>query len=62
MSAYESLAACYDELTYDIRYEKDTDLFLSGCARGSMYSRIWFWIWPADGFFVHAAGRSTDTG
>ena len=27
MSAYESLAACYDELTYDIRYEKGGCLF-----------------------------------
>ena len=27
MSAYESLAACYDELTYDIRYEKTLTYF-----------------------------------
>ena len=33
MSAYESLAACYDELTYDIRYEKTLTFFERLCAR-----------------------------
>ena len=34
MSAYESLAACYDELTYDIPYEKTLTFFERLCARG----------------------------
>ena len=33
MSAYESLAACYDELTYDIPYEKTLTFFERLCAR-----------------------------
>ena len=33
MSAYESLAACYDELTYDIQYEKTLTFFERLCAR-----------------------------
>ena len=33
MSAYESLAACYDELTYDIPYEKILTFFERLCAR-----------------------------
>ena len=33
MSAYEALAACYDELTYDIRYEKTLTFFERLCAR-----------------------------
>ena len=33
VSAYESLAACYDELTYDIPYEKTLTFFERLCAR-----------------------------
>ena len=33
MSAYETLAACYDELTYDIPYEKNLTFFERLCAR-----------------------------
>ena len=33
MSAYEALAGCYDELTYDIRYEKTLTFFERLCAR-----------------------------
>ena len=33
MSAYESLAACYDELTYDLRYEQTLTFFERLCAR-----------------------------
>lgn len=33
MSAYEALADCYDELTYDIRYEKTLTFFERLCAR-----------------------------
>ena len=33
MSAYESLAACYDELTYDIPYEKTLTFFERLCAQ-----------------------------
>lgn len=61
MSAYEALAGCYDELTYDIRYEK-TLTFLSGCARGSKCSRIWFWIWPAARVHCPCCWPGADTG
>ena len=33
VSAYETLAACYDELTYDIPYEKNLTFFERLCAR-----------------------------
>ena len=39
MSAYESLAACYDELTYDIPYEKILTFFERLCAREHVQPR-----------------------
>ena len=39
MSAYESLAACYDELTYDIPYEKTLTFFERLCAREHVQPR-----------------------
>ena len=33
MRAYEALAGCYDEQTYDIRYEKTLTFFERLCAR-----------------------------
>ena len=40
MSAYESLAACYDELTYDIPYEKILTFFERLCAREHVQPRL----------------------
>ena len=45
MSSYQQLAGAYDELTWDVGYEKRAD-FLKSCsaAAASQCTRCWIWL------------------